>query len=189
MMKKIYSDSNAPGISAMWKYSVLLNKKAREIVLAKFNTLLLDLAYQENIRIQFFKTKEELNNACFPSESESDKHSAIGVYTHIINKVTRETIYDDLYPCISLTFDYNVYTLAHELGHHFAYKNFKDRSEYIANSFIQTLAEQLLTNLERYILCITLEAHSNIPLPYPEITKKEWKEFTKKYNINATDRN
>ena len=110
------------------------------------------------------------------------------MYSYVVNKFTKEPIYSDKYPLISLTEDYDVFTLAHEIGHHFAYKLYKDRSESAANRCIQALAELFLTNLERYIISIALKVHSGINVPFPVITRKEWREYVRIHRINVSNR-
>ena len=58
----------------------------------------------------------------------------------------------------------NVWTYAHELGHHFAIKEKDDHSEKAADNYIITLAKRCLNDFEIGILEIGLNIHSGIKL-------------------------
>lgn len=176
-----YKDPNAPGLCDMWKYDVLLAIDAREIVKEKFKTLLLELCDKEQIKVRLHDTIYDLNEQRL--QKVDPDNLAVGVYSYKRYTDTKKLYYSDELPRISLYKESSVFTLAHELGHHFAIKTFCDETEETANRFVQILAENLLTNLERYILSISLECHSGLKLPYPEITLTQWKEFQKTHNL------
>jgi hypothetical protein len=170
-------------IFSLWKLSIRLNTKAQNIVLKKFDSYLHKFCKEEQIKVVFYDKLEDLNEGDILNKK--DNEIAVGLYTRRVNKMTQETIIDDEYPKISLTNDYNIFVFAHEVGHHLAIKNFKDRSENIASSFIVALAEECLTNIERYIISISLYVHSHLEqYPLPKITRKEWRAFKREQKIN-----
>ena len=171
-------------IFSLWKLSIRLNTRLHNIVLKKFDNYLRKFCEEEQIKVVLYDKLEDLNDGDVSSRKDND--IVLGLYTRIVNKITGETIIDDEYPKISLTKeDYNVFVFAHEIGHHLAIKNFKDRSENIANAFIVALAEECLTNIEQYIISIPLYIHSHLDdHPLPKITRKEWRAFKREQKIN-----
>jgi len=165
----------------LWKLKLQVNKKFQEIVLKKFNNYLLEFCEKENIKIQIYDNIFDLNNKGYLKE-ENDL--AVGKYICQRDTTTLKMIINDNYPLIKLTKNYNVFTLAHEIGHHLAIKNLNDTEEYIADKFIMLLAEECLTNIEQHILHISLSVFSkNENYPLPKITKKDLKEFKKLNNL------
>lgn len=160
----------------LWKLKLQIDLKLRKIVLDKFDKCLRDFCKKEDIKIKIYDTIIDLNGG-YPKQQDD---LAAGIYICQRDKVTRKIVTDENYPLIKLTKDYYIFTFAHEIGHHLALKQLCDDSEYIADKFIMILAEEYLTNIERYILSIGLEVYSGIKnYPLPDINKKDLKEFKK----------
>jgi hypothetical protein len=163
----------------LWQYGPRLNEKAQKIVLDKFDRCLRRFCRIENIKLNFFDEIESLNHSM---NKFDENHLAVGVYSYRTDDKDK-VIVDEIYPRIKLTKDYNIYTLAHEIGHHLAIKNFKDGTEYIADHFILILAEEYLTDIERYIISISLKVFSKTDFPLPKIKREDWKKFIKEHNL------
>lgn len=63
-------------------------------------------------------------------------------------------------PQIHLTQNYNVWPLAHELGHHFCFELYDDRSEAAADKYVKVLAKRCLSRIQRMILHIEISVYS-----------------------------
>lgn len=174
----------------MWwltKDALPLHVKAKEIVLKKFDKCLRKFCEEENIKLKIWPSISILNYLLYDNVEESS--FAAGVYVWSSDKKTGKQKYDDKYPCIHLPQDYITYTLAHEIGHHLAIKNFNDRSETTANAFILLLAEEYLTDIERYIISIGLEVFSHIKFPEIDVKRRDWKKFKKDHLKNKKSLN
>jgi hypothetical protein len=166
-------------MESLWKLSLSINKKAENIVLEKFNKYLLDFCEKENIKIQYFDEIVALNNTL---QKYDENHLAVGIYSREVDS-NKNLVINSESPSIKLLKDYNIFTFAHEIGHHLAIKNFKDREEDIADHFILLLAEEFLTNIERYIISISIKVCSGINFPLPKIKRKDWRNFKKEHNF------
>jgi hypothetical protein len=166
----------------IWKYYVELNFAAQNIVLKKFDSYLQTLCKTENIKIKYFDTIEELNIERGGKDLTNRGNLAVGVYRYRFDE-DNNLIINEKIPTIFLTSEYNVYTLAHELGHHFSIKTKSDNSEESADNFIFTFAEKYLTNLERYIINIGLKVYSKIEFELPKIKRSEWIRFKKNIKL------
>jgi len=184
--RKNREENEAPGLYSMWKYEVILNNKARKIVLDRFFDKLLLVCREEDIKVTIFETEEELNkNSLKSSDSNVKSSTAVGLYGSARKALTNVFVYNEKFPYIYLNREDTIVamTLAHELGHHFCMKEYDDTSEEGANAYIRVLAEKYLTPLEKYILRININVCSGKDIPYPRITKKDWKLFKKEFNI------
>ena len=78
--------------------------------------------------------------------------------------------------------DDNIYTFAHELGHHFSIKNNKDTSEIAADNYINILAKECLEYWELYVISIGLSVRcdgvNNNNFDLKEV-KKQYKKYKK----------
>jgi hypothetical protein len=128
-----------------------------------------------------FETIDELNLTALKKHDADNL--ALGIYSYEVNAKDDKLVFNDSYPCIKLTNDYKVFTFAHECGHHLAIKNFKDTDESVADHFILLLAEEYLTNLERYIISIALKVYADAIFPLPKIKLRDWKKFKKEHNL------
>lgn len=165
----------------LWKYNIILNRHAKRIVEEKFKNILLQLCKEENIKINYFNTIEELSESC--QSYSKDKERIVGLYGYSVKKDSIEFIYDDVHPFISLTNNYDVFTFAHEIGHHFSLKYNYDRTETSADNYIFTLAKKYLTDIEIFILSIELEVYSKANFSLPRIKRKQWRKFKKEHNL------
>jgi len=170
---------------SLWKLSLRINTRAQNIILKKFDNYLWKFCEKEQIKVKIFDKIEDFNEDCV---NKKDNDIAVGLYTRRINIETNKSLITDEYPRISLAKDYNVFVFAHEVGHHLAIKNFNDRSENIACSFIVALAEECLTNVEQYIISIPLYVHSRLnDYPLPKIRRKDWKNWKKEHKDEYTN--
>ena len=166
-------------MESLWKIYLYLNEKAQKIVLDKFDKCLRRFCEIEFIKLEFFDEIDSLNHSM---NKFDENHLAVGVYSYKTDNKDKIVV-NEIYPRIKLTKDYDIYTLAHEIGHHLAIKNFKDGTECIADHFILILAEEYLSDIERYIISISLNVYSKIDFPLPKIKRKDWKKFKKEHNL------
>jgi len=179
------------------RYNFLLDNNIHNKLINKYKEYCLKLIKDENIHLFEFDTIYELNNLNENTITDEEKDRlAAGIYKYIpidkLNGFGPEIllILQKTLPSINLTKDYNVFTLAHELGHHFCVKKNNDRSELAADNYILEIAKQCLTPKEIYCLRNSITAYSRIPNEQFDIeydyeslfTYKEYK-YNKKHNI------
>lgn len=130
----------------------------------KFRKKLLKICKKEQIYLEFFDTIESLNEVNKKTNLTIEEFGklAIGTYSHFSKK--DNSIFNRVkfkMPKIKLLLKKDdVWTLAHELGHHFSIKEFNDCSEKSAKRYIKTLAKQCMTKFERFLIKIELSVYS-----------------------------
>lgn len=157
-----------------------------EQVLNKFNEYLLELIKDEEIKLRIFDKIEDL-----PANKNEKVATTIGMCSFEGITYSYPSYYSDktlnnlfslekalanktaINPEIHLTKDYNVFTLAHELGHYFMYKNFEDASEDSANRYISTLAKSCLNDDELYEIKTDLKIESGVDIDKKKDNKKK----------------
>ena len=179
-IKDFFRSSEDPTILSMWKYDVMLNDTLKNFVLNKFFRSLEKICKDENIKLTVFENIQKLNDYGWSKEGKISNLEAAGIYGYRISIDSGKHIVNDKFPYIYLyKHQYNTMTFAHELGHHFAVTQLNDDSEETADAYIQILAEECLSNIERYALNTSLNVFSRLNFPRPKITRKEWKEYKK----------
>lgn len=151
------------------KYSLILDKSIRKSVLDKLEKYCMQLIEQENIKFIKYDTIWELNNICEDIATVEQKNKlAGGLYCYIpkhkISGITGKLLLElqENYPQIKVYSNPCIFTIAHELGHHFCIKNFNDTSELAADNYIFEIVKQCLTPKEIYCISIELECHAKI---------------------------
>jgi len=129
-------------------------------ILNKLDKGLLKILEDEKINLQFYPNEETLNLDLFNETEESN--FAGGVYQYY--SIFKEGIYvirnESFKPTIYLPEKYYIWTLAHELGHHFTITYMRNRSEEIADRYIETLCKQILDEIELNVLAADIHIHS-----------------------------
>jgi len=149
-----------------WLFYLPLNTKKIKKIEEKFYKKLLTVCKKEQIYINFYDNIYELNEIKeeeYKLKNLSTGKLAVGRYVHLkphydspLNRVNYKL------PEIKLIKEENnVWTFAHELGHHFCVKNNDDDSEKGANRYIKTLAKQHLNIYERNCLRIHISVYFN----------------------------
>ena len=160
-----------------------LNRKEEEKVLEKFRSKLLGICEQEGIPIKLYDDIYKLNDMSPLADKETMLNAACGRYVYLNDKgkelynqirdiektfgfpegyAIKKTIPE--YPRIELIKDFDTYTLAHEVGHHFCIKENENHTEEAARNYIMTLAKQCLSPVECLRIRIALEVHSELEL-------------------------
>ena len=149
-------------------------QQEKKEALLKFKTLLLELCITELIYIEYFNDIYQLNRVSVKYFSDSgkylvdsngiqfdEKNLACGKYVYL-KKEYDTPVQRSLskLPRIELKKDYDLWTLAHELGHHFTIQYQNIETEEAANLYIKTLAEQFLTKEEQEYLDIEIMVYS-----------------------------
>jgi len=180
------------------RYNFRLDHKIQDKLINKFREYCLILIKNENIHLFEYDTIYDLNKLNENTITEDEKNRlAVGLYTYIpiekLKHVDPEILLkcQEKLPSISLTKNYNVFTLAHELGHHFCIKKNNDRTELAADNYIFELAKQCLTPKEIYCLGPSIVVYSQIDHKQFDVeydyhtlfTYKEYK-YNKKHNIS-----
>lgn len=172
--------------SSLFQIQLSLDEKAQTLVFEKFNNCLIDFCKKEKIKIFYYDTIEDLNNKGSLKRDKDDL--AVGTYIRLIDHEHPKNVQiTENYPQINLvkrqTHYLEVYTLAHEVGHHLGIKNLLDNSESIADHFILLLAEEFLTDIERHIISISLKCYSRIKMPEIKVKRKDWVKFKKEHKL------
>jgi len=177
-------------LSKQFKVSIkYLHPNKEQPVLRKFYYFLDDLRKKENIFIEFHDSIKSLNKEKIATNPDLELGSCtVGVYRYLKsefdtpeNRVIRnlpkiELLNDkankknngkDFYP---LSF---VWTYAHELGHHFAIKNFNDETEEKADEYVHTLATECFTDEEFFAVRHSIAAHSGIAIDKEKMNEIE----------------
>jgi hypothetical protein len=138
-----------------WK--IKINKKR---VLHKLDKGLLKILENEKINLQFYPDEESLNLDLFNETEKSNFAGGVYQYYSKFKKDIYVIRNESFKPTIYLPKNYLIWTLAHELGHHFAITNMRNRSEEAADKYIKTLCGQILDEIELYALAIDIHVYS-----------------------------
>jgi hypothetical protein len=159
------------------KYTWHEEDKNRKKALGKFKRAMFDICDKESIYIEFFNDYYQLNEVTVKNSVDGttlffDKKGmpfnfnelAGGRYIYLKKEYdTPEKRVERQMPKIELNKNKEfMWTLAHELGHHFTIQYQNIETEEAANKYIKTLAEQLLTKKEQKFIQTEIEIYSSI---------------------------
>jgi len=168
-------------IALYYLYYLHLQIQGDHPVLKKFRKELLKICNKELIYIKIYDDAEELNKETLKETPNIETGKlAVGKYISLPKNynTTLNKIMNHL-PRIELTKNYDTFTLAHELGHHFSIKKNGDRSEETADNYIMELAKKCLEPHELLRISIALKVNSGKSIKI-NIFKAVWK------NLNET---
>lgn len=123
-------------------------KLDKNAIKEKLTKAFYEIAQKELIYIEIHKEYISDLSIAFPELTEKDCVLK-GTYVHLKKEYDSpaQRIFKKL-PKIHLPEQFDVVTFAHELGHHFAYKENNDETEFAANKYAVYLFKQLLTEEE-----------------------------------------